>query len=107
MGAFDSELYALGFRFNNGSTTTKPKKPSKKEIWLENLHTPKMPCPGSCGAACPNHYCEAHNGNPYEPQPPKVLWSIIKQQRKDTEEVLRIKQKIAKLELKLKELNEN
>lgn len=104
MGAFDGELYALGYRFNHGTTSSKPKKPTKKEIWVENLHTPKMPCPGSCGSACANHFCSAHNGTPYEPEPPKVLWSTIKQQRKDQEEISTIERKIAKLQLRLKEL---
>lgn len=107
MGAFDGELYALGYRFNNGSNPTKPKKPTKKEIWLENLHTPKMPCPGSCGEACTNHFCSAHNGTSYVQQPPRYTWvNKVKQDAKD-KEIRGIELKITKLKQRLITLQSN
>ena len=67
MGAFDGELYQLGYRFYE-SREEKP-GPSPEAIArkdaVEQMHLAKMPCPGSCGEACPNHHCSAHNGEPY------------------------------------------
>ena len=34
---------------------------------LESMHIAKMSCPGSCGSKCPNHFCNAHNGQEYNP----------------------------------------
>lgn len=34
---------------------------------LKNMHLVKMGCPGSCGSRCPNHFCNAHNGEEYVP----------------------------------------
>ena len=67
MGAFDSELFNLGFRFHRQQN--KEKKVSKKALdkatAIEAMHRAEMPCIGSCGAACPNHLCNAHNGEAY------------------------------------------
>lgn len=73
MGAFDGELYALGYRFESGSSANNNKKPSqkyvakmKKAAAVTDMHLARMPCPGSCGSACSNHFCSSHNGEPYD-----------------------------------------
>ncbi len=67
MGAFDSELYKLGYRFIHNQTHVEPSQEVKdRTAAVEAMHLAKMPCPGSCGERCPNHYCPAHNGQPYK-----------------------------------------
>lgn len=34
---------------------------------LKDMHLAKMGCPASCGSKCPNHFCNAHNGQEYIP----------------------------------------
>jgi hypothetical protein len=72
MGAFDGELYRLGYRFYT------PDEPEPQRVntvamiraeYFDKQHKVHMQCPGSCGAACSNHYCSAHNGSTYEKQP--------------------------------------
>lgn len=68
MGAFDGELYQLGFRF---SEPIRKENPISKEVAarrqeVENMHVAQMPCPGSCGSVCPNHFCSSHNGQQYD-----------------------------------------
>jgi hypothetical protein len=42
---------------------------------VEAMHVAKMPCPGSCGSYCPNHFCSAHNGTPFVNEwKPKSIW---------------------------------
>jgi hypothetical protein len=64
MGAFDSELYALGYR-RYSSKSEEVNKLTAKDIFRKTVHDVTMPCPGSCGSACPNHNCWAHNGEAY------------------------------------------
>lgn len=68
MGAFNGELYALGYRFN---TAEAPEQVAKKKF-QEILHVASWPCVGSCGQRCPNHHCNSHNGEPY--RPPNMTW---------------------------------
>ena len=67
MGAFDSELFNLGFRFYIQQNKVKKisKKALDKATAIEPMHRAEMPCIGSCGDACPNHWCNAHNGEAY------------------------------------------
>ena len=67
MGAFNGELYALGYRFNTASNKEVVQTPDQlaKRGFQETLHVAAYPCVGSCGQRCPNHHCNAHNGEPY------------------------------------------
>lgn len=67
MGAFNVELYRLGYIGHtvSNSDNEQPTVNTKNKL-IETLHLVKMECPGSCGKRCPNHWCNAHNGQPYE-----------------------------------------
>ena len=67
MGAFDGELYRLGYRFEvrEQKQNSLPKAVVERRIAVEQLHFATMPCPGSCSEVCPNHQCSAHNKQPY------------------------------------------
>lgn len=57
MGAFDGELYALGYRFYE----VKEPEPEPKRIQYPELHLAKQPCPGCCHTeVCVNSWCSAH-----------------------------------------------
>lgn len=75
MGAFNSELYALGYRFNTGASEEVTQTPEQlaKRRFQETLHVAAYPCVGSCGQRCPNHHCNAHNGEPYRSR--NMSWS--------------------------------
>jgi hypothetical protein len=68
MGAFDGELYRLGYKFEAQTLKTKslPKAALDRSKAIEQMHLAVMPCPGSCSSVCPNHQCPSHNGKPYE-----------------------------------------
>lgn len=70
MGAFNGELYALGYRFNTASNKEVAPTPEQiaKKKFQETLHVASWPCVGSCGQRCPNHHCKSHNGEPYRPR---------------------------------------
>jgi len=70
MGAFDGELYSLGYRFSTSNAIDDCKSEARidKEKFNAALHVAKMPCPASCGSACANHFCPAHNGSAYVKQ---------------------------------------
>ena len=67
MGAFDGELSRLGYRVYESSEKTPEPSPEvlDRRAAVAQMHVAHMPCPGSCGEACTNHYCWAHNGQPY------------------------------------------
>ena len=62
MGAFNVEVYRLGF-YRKAQNYIKQEQ--QKPVHTESLHVARMPCPGHCGSVCPNHYCPAHNKTPY------------------------------------------
>lgn len=70
MGAFNGELYTLGYRFNTASNKEVAQTPEQvaKKKFQETLHVASWPCVGSCGQRCPNHHCNSHNGEPYRPR---------------------------------------
>lgn len=76
MGAFDGEMYALGYRWRSRkqerATEETPERVAKR-LFRETVHEAWMPCPGFCGSICPNHNCSAHNGDEYVRKPRKVL----------------------------------
>jgi len=56
MGAFDSELYMLGYY-----RSSSPKKDDIKTIPVEDvLHVARHDCVGSCSYRCLNTWCNAH-----------------------------------------------
>lgn len=66
MGAFDGELYQLGYRFYEPKQERLAPTPSPREEVVRRMHVAAMPCPGSCGSVCPNHYCACHTGEEYD-----------------------------------------
>jgi len=74
MGAFDSEMYALGYRGHSriqAHAMEETPEQVAKRLFRETVHQARMPCPGFCGSICPNHYCSAHNGDEYVRKPIK------------------------------------
>jgi hypothetical protein len=67
MGAFDAELYTLGYRFYATEDVHRDMDPSVKlrADAVAKMHLAIMPCPGSCGEVCANHHCSMHNGKTY------------------------------------------
>lgn len=67
MGAFNAELYALGYRFPSYTEESPiPQSVKDRDTAIAAMHLAKMPCPGSCGERCPNHHCPAHNSQSYK-----------------------------------------
>ena len=60
MGAFDGELYKLGYRFSYHEKQEEvPQEVLDRRKAVAEMHIAAMPCPGSCGSACANHHCPA------------------------------------------------
>lgn len=63
MGAFNVEIYRLGYRLFSPSISSETNRPI--DTFTSNLHVAQVPCPGHCGKKCPNHHCPAHNHEKY------------------------------------------
>jgi hypothetical protein len=61
MGAYDSELYSMGYRFTAKIKSVEIKSPTERDLFLQQLHVAIQPCIGHCGNECLNHWCNAHN----------------------------------------------
>jgi hypothetical protein len=78
MGAFDGELYKLGYRFSYHKKQEKvPQEVLDREKAVAEMHIAAMPCPGSCGSACANHHCPSHNDQQYERPMKPILRALL------------------------------
>jgi hypothetical protein len=80
MGAFDGELYRLGYRFPSRAEREEvPQEVLDRRKAVAEMHLAVMPCPGSCGSACANHHCAAHNDQQFEKSiKPRILGILEK-----------------------------
>jgi len=78
MGAFDGELARIGYKTYSVKSLQPSEEESSKEEFRESLHVAEYyGCPGSCGAACPNHHCSNHNGEPFKRPKSKLMFGAL------------------------------